>query len=33
MKKLLSLLLLGAVGYAGYAAMPDLKRYLEMRRM
>ncbi len=33
MKKLLSLAGLAAVGAAVWASLPDLKRYLEMRRM
>ena len=33
MKKLFSLAVLAAIGAVVVAALPDLKRYLEMRRM
>ncbi len=33
MKKLFSLAALAAIGAALYATLPDIKRYLEMRRM
>lgn len=33
MRMLVKLSLLGALGWAVYAALPDVKRYLEMRAM
>ncbi len=33
MRKLFSLACVAAIGAAVYAALPDIKRYIEMRRM